>query len=204
MKHYFVLALGLVFLVTNAFAGPEVIATQKARNIRDQNNASQGVPPAQSSPPAAAPNPPAAPSGPQGISQSQQQSIDKLQADLAAIKAGSKVTAEARQQLAADCMNLAKGAAKPSKALVTKLADDLSAALADKGVTVAEPAQLAKEINIVVNSGRLTATQAQTFIKAAQESLKASGVSAQAAQTVGNDLAAIATDLQKSKPKLYQ
>lgn len=204
MKHYFALALGLILMAINASAGPEVIATQKARNIRDQNNASQGVPPAQPNPPVAAPNQPAAPSGPQGVSQAQQQGIDKLQADLAAIKAGSKVTAEARQQLAADCMTLAKGAAKPSKALVTKLADDLSATLTDKSVTAAEPAQLAKEINIVVNSGRLSATQAQTFIKAAQESLKASGVSAQAAQTVGNDLAAIATELQKSKPKLYQ
>jgi hypothetical protein len=204
MKLYCALAFCLAFVTANALAGPEVIATQKARNIRDQNNASQGIVPAQLKPAATPPAQPAAPSGPQGVSQAQQQSIDKLQADLAAIKAGSKVTAEARQQLAADCTNLAKGAVKPSKALVTKLADDLSAALADKSVSAAEPAQLAKEINIVVNSGRLSATQAQTFIKASQESLKASGVSAQAAQTIGGDLAAISTELQKSKPKLYQ
>src|SRR4051794_27559743 len=107
--------ISLLFSLTS-FAGPEDVAKQKARNFKDQHNASQGVPPAQPPPPAAPAQPvPAAPSGPQGISQAQQQNIDKLQTDLTAIKAGSEVTSEQKEVLASDCATLAKGTTKPSK-----------------------------------------------------------------------------------------
>jgi hypothetical protein len=205
MKQVLVFSLTSILLAANTFAGPEDIAKQKARNFRDQNNASQGVVPTPPAPPIiSAPVQPAVPSGPQGISQAQQQNIDKLQNDLTAIKAGSEVSPEQKQLLATDLTTLAKGATKPSKNSLTKLANDLSAALADKNVSAKDQGPLAKALNIVVNSANISPTQAQAFIKAAQDVLTKSGVPTQAAQTVGTDLKAIISELQKSKPKLYQ
>ncbi|MDB6126017.1 MAG: hypothetical protein JWQ71_5010 [Pedosphaera sp.] len=207
MKQFIVLGLISLLLIAVTFAGPNEIIKQKARNIRDQNNANQGVPPPQPPPPPTGAPPqsvPAVPSEPQGISQAQQQNIDKLQTDLTAIKAGSEVTPEQKQTLASDVATLAKSATKPSKTSLTKLANNLSTALADKNVSAKEQAQLAKDINIVVNSSGISPAQAQAFIVAAQKVLTDSGVTAQDVQTVGSNLKAIVGELQKSKPKLYQ
>ena len=104
-------------------------------------------------PPAAPQAPAAAPARP--INPAQQQNIDKLQADLTGIKAGSTVTSEQRVALQADFLALAKGVTKPSKDSLLKLATDLSAALANKSVSSPYCAVLAKTINVLVNSGNL-------------------------------------------------
>ncbi|HZQ45575.1 MAG TPA: hypothetical protein VFC07_01070, partial [Verrucomicrobiae bacterium] len=126
--------------------------------------------------------------------------------DLAAIKPGSQVTPEQKQQLQADFAALAKGVTKPSKSRLTKLADDLSAALAGNNISLKDHAQLAKDINIVMNSGNpnLSPAQTQSFVTAAHTVLKAGGVAGPEAMTVAIDLKAIVSDLQQSKPKLYQ
>jgi hypothetical protein len=207
MTRLIVFGLASLLFTAITLAGPNEIIKGKAKDFRDQNNANQGVPPPpRPAPPGATPTQPVPviPSGPQGISQAQQQNIDKLQSDLTAIKAGSEVTQEQKQGLTADCTVLAKGAIKPAKSSLTKLANDLANALADKNVSAKDQAQLAKSINIVVNSGGLSSAQAQSFIVAAQKVLTDSGVTAQDAQTVGADLKAIVSELQKSKPKLYQ
>jgi hypothetical protein len=192
----------LVMLVAGSALGQgaDYLIKKKAMDVRDQNNAAQGVTPGASAP--AAP----APSAPQGISPAQQAAIDKVQADLAAIKAGAAVTAAQKQALQADISNLAKGVTKPSKTTLTKLVEDITAALADKAVTAKDKdqAQLAKDLNIVVNSGNLAAAQTQTYMTALSTSLKGCGVGEQPLTVISNDLKAITKDLQNSKPKLYQ
>ncbi len=206
MKRFLATFLVLMLFVGSALAqgaAAEMIK-QKAIRQRDINNEQQGVTPPGTPPPGAAST--SAPSGPQGISSVQQQLIDKLQTDLAAIKPGFPVTPEQKQQLQNDFAALAKGTTKPSKTRLTKLADDLSAALAGNNISVKDHAQLAKDINIVMNSGNpnLSPAQTQTFVAAAQTVLKAGGVAGPEAIAVTVDLKAIVTDLQQSKSKLYQ
>jgi hypothetical protein len=185
----------------SANAQSDVIIKQRAKGIRDQNNQQQGIAPATPTPPPAA-SAPLVPQGPQGIAPDQQQKIDKLEADLSAIKPASTVTPEQKQQLQNDIMSLAR-AAKPSKDMIAKLATDLSAILADKTISAKDLAPLAKGINIVVNSANLSSTQTQTFISAAQAPLKTGGATDDQLQTIAGSLKAIVADLQKSKSKLY-
>lgn len=200
-----VLLMGLMVMIAAGSAlgqGAEYLIKKKAMDVRDNNNAAQGITPAAGAKPGA----PAAPAAPQGISPAQQLLLDKVQADLAAIKPGGAINAEQKQKLVADILNLSKGSIKASKTTVAKLVDDLSAALADKAVTAKDKdtAQLAKEINIVVNSGNMTATQTQTCVTETQTSLKGIGVSEPAQATLSADLKAINKSLQDSKPNLYK
>ncbi len=181
--------------------GSEMIIKQRAEQIRDANNAQQGIAPPSQQPAAAMPAAPAVPAGP---SADQLQLIDHLGTDLTAIKPGDSVSADQKQQLQTDFLTLAKGVAKPSKDLTKKLADDLSAGLADKNVSTAKQKELARDINVVVNSVRLSAAQVQTFVTGAQNLLKNASVPDAAVQAIVADLNAIIADLQKSRPKLYQ
>ncbi len=206
MKRFMASLLALMLLAGNALAqgAQGELIKQKAIQQRNINNEQQGITPPAAPAPGAAPS--SAPSGPQGISSAQQQLIDKLQSDLAAIKPGSQVTPDQKLQLESDFTALAKGVSKPSKSRLTKLADDLSAALAGNNISVKDHAQLAKDLNIIMNSGNpnLTPAQTQTFVTAAQTVLKTGGVAGPETLAVTVDLKAIVNDLQQNKPKLYQ
>ncbi len=199
MKRFISTILALVLAAPGVWASADLV-TQRAKRQRDMLNAQQGVAPATPTPrgggqPAAA--------TPQGISQSQLQLIGKLQTDLTAFKAGKPITPELKQQLTNDFATLAKKAAKPSPPALEKLADDLSAALAEKRVSFNAQAQLAKDINIVVNSVNLSTPQVLGIVDEAQTMLKGGGVPELNASTVGADLKAIVTELQKSKSIVY-
>ena len=172
-----------------------VLIKNKAKDIRDNNNASQGV---------ATPGAPAAgavPAGPRGIDPVQQQNIDKLGEDLGLIKPGVSVSAEQKKTLQGDLTILAKSEPKPSLAALSKLTDDLAEALAAKpGAGKSQP-QLAKALNVIVNSSKLTPGQVRMFLTNAQNALLDAGVPAAKLQAVIDDLKAITTELQPNKPK---
>src|SRR5260370_22744298 len=107
--------------------GPDIIIKQRAQQIRDANNAKQGIAPPSAPPPSAAMPP--APAVPQGPNAEQMQLIDRLGTDLTAIKPGDTVTADQKQQLQTDFLTLPKGAAKASKELTKKLGDGPATAL---------------------------------------------------------------------------
>ena len=194
-------AILIAIITTNAMASAEIVK-QRAKEQRDLNNQQQGVVPA--TPAAPAPSTPAAPAPPQGISAAQQSLLTHVQTDFTAIKPGATVTADQKNHLVDDLALLGKGTVKPSKQALTKLASDLTAAFAEKTLPAKDMTQLVKNINIVANCGFLTAPQAQTFIAEAQTILKNAGVSAPVTQAVGTDLKAIVTEIQRSKPSLYQ
>jgi len=135
-------ALGVFMLaVTTAFAGPESIIKQRAKEISNENNVRQGVaPPSQPQPP---PQTQTAPPPPPP-------SITALQADLAGFKAGTPATAEQKQKLANDIIAVAQGN-KPSAAAATRLADSIAAACAEKPLPAASRARLVQEIDAVLN-----------------------------------------------------
>ncbi|MDB6112112.1 MAG: hypothetical protein JWR69_3862 [Pedosphaera sp.] len=205
MKQFISCILVLCVTAGNLLAQAQIVK-ERAKQQRDANNQRQGIEsaPPYAPPPVAPQAPGSTPTAPRALNPAQQQAVDKLQADLTGIKAGSPVTPEQRLTLQSDFLTLAKGVAKPSKESLTKLANDLSTALANKNVSSVDRAVLAKTLNVVVNSGNLPVTQAQAFVTTAQNSLKASGVIEPELEPVIKNLQAIVAELQKSKPKLYQ
>ena len=139
----------------------------------------------------------AKPSG-QNMSQQQQQNINKLVTDLNAIKAGSQVTPAMKAALKNDLLAMADGATKPDPALVSKLANDLSAALADKTISAQEKQKLSKDLYAVMNSANIPPAEAQQAIADAQTLLQASGLNKQDAQLIVADLQAIAAEAKKN------
>ena len=202
MKRALLSGLMLALMASVALASNEYLVKKKALDIRDNNNAAQGITPAAPAANSAAPAPAAA----AGISTAQQQAIDKVQADLAEIKAGTTVSADQKKKLLTDISNLSKGSIKPSKTVLGKLADDLGTVLSDKAVTAKDKDQalLAKDINIVVNSENLTTAQTLSCVPALQAALKNCGVGEQQQATITADLKAISKNLQDSKPNLYK
>jgi hypothetical protein len=175
---------------------------ERAKRIRDANNASQGVTPGTPATAPAAPTP-AAPTGPRAMDPAQQQLVDKVQGDLSGIRSDAPVAPDQKQNLENDLLTLSKGATKPSKESVSKLAGDLSSALSGKNVNVKDQAQLARAMNVVMNNGNVTAAQAQAFVTAAQRILQTAGVGETQVTAVVTDLKGIVTDLQKSKAHQY-
>src|SRR3954454_11399093 len=109
-----VFALLSLFTAASAFSqGADVMIRQRARDLANQNNARQGVPPpGQAATPGANP----APQGPPP-------SLPQLKADLAAIKVGATITPELKQKLATDITSGAQST-KPAQAAANKLAED--------------------------------------------------------------------------------
>lgn len=205
MKPFVASVLALLLLAGHVWAqgAAAELIKEKAIRQRDLNNQQQGA----ISAAAAAPSAPGSPSAPQGgVSSDQQQLINRLQADLVAIRPGSPVAEAQKQQLQNDITALTRSTTKPSKAHVTKLSDDLSAALAGNNISVHDPAQLAKDINIVMNSGSssVSTSQAQSFVTATETLLKSGGVGPTETGSVATDLKTIVAELKQTKARLYQ
>lgn len=136
----------------------------------------------------------------QNLSPTQQQNIQKLQADLNAIKQGSQVTAEQKLALKNDLMAMADGATKPDTALVQQLANDLAEAVADGKIYNKEKAQLSNDLYKVMNSANIPAEEVNQAISDAQAILTASSVTKADVQTIVSDLKAIGTEAKKHAP----
>ena len=117
---------------------------------------------------------------------------------------GMTATADQKQRVQDDIALLAKGANKPSKPALTKLSADLAVALSEKTLSQSDMTRLTRNINILVNCGRLTSARAQSFVNESQIILKNSGISSATVQLIVKDLNAIIVELQKNKPELFQ
>lgn len=128
----------------------------------------------------------------------QQANIEKLKTDLQAIRAGSEVTPQQKEQLAQSLKTLAEGTTKPSEASIEQLANDLAAARSDGELSKAEQIKLIQDIQTVLNSANIPMAEVEAAINDAQAILVASGVSKEDAQVIANDLQAIALELKKN------
>jgi hypothetical protein len=175
-------ALILLALLPAASAfsqGADVMIRQRARDIANQNNARQGVPPAQ--PSSSAPNP--APQGPPP-------SLPQLRTDLAAIKAGATVTPEMKQKLATDILNGAQST-KPSQAAANKLAEDLANAFSTKPLAAANLARLVQQIDALLNPSKFPQAKPEGIYGAVQSAFVENGLDQKQAAAIVNDLKAL-------------
>jgi hypothetical protein len=191
MKKILAIALCLSFAAASVLGqGGGVL--KRAKELSRQNDVRQGVPPpAKPQPPVAppsanAPKPTATP----------QESIAKIQADLAVFKAGTSVTAEQKQQLLKDVAVAMRGK-KASLPTVQKAVDSLTAALADGTLQAAERTRLATDIDTIVNSADMAADKFDATVGDVQAILQVGHVKRNLAMTAANDLKAVGAEIRR-------
>ncbi len=193
MKTITTISTAVLLFTAVAVAGPDVIIREKAKQLRDQNNARQGVPPP--APPAQTGRPAAAPAGATTASASaaaQPPGLARLQANLAAIKTNAVVSAEQKQRLTQDLIATAQGATKPSAAVAGKLAADLAAACADKPLPASARSRIVQNLNAVLNPESIQTAQMEAVITDVQTVLEKNGVNRGLASAVAADLKVMA------------
>ncbi len=190
MKKFLAITVLLAVITFGAHAAGIVDIKQKARDVTK--------PPA----PAAAPTakPAAQPANTVPLPEAQQQNITRLQADLAALVTKTQVTPGLPQQFQKDLIGAVQGPSKPGRDSISRLAEDLSAALTDRKLSAVQQARLAKALHVVLNSA-YSPTEAVAHGNDALAILKAIGAGQAEVQAVSNDLKAIAAELQRNAPK---
>ncbi len=178
-------------LAMPVIAGPDVIIKQRAKDLRDQNNVRQGVPP-----PTAAPQP-VRPATTTAAPTPVQQSLARVRADLAAIKPNAPVTAEQKQQLARNLLATAQGANKPSSATVTALANELSDALAQKSLPDASRNRLLTDLAAVLNPANIQSAQMQAIVSDVQAIFQANGTTLKDAARISAAVKAVAAETRR-------
>jgi len=176
---------GILFGV-RAFAGPETIIKERAKELSNQNNVRQGVaPPTQ---PALAPNAPAPPTVTPALA--------RFQTELSTLSIGTPATPDQKQKLTQDLL-LAPQGAKPSRASLAKLTEDLSAAFAEKPLSPASRARFVQELDAVLNPGRYPQARLDGIFKDVQAIFQDNGLSRNKAVAIAEDVKAISDQIQK-------
>lgn len=174
-----VCVLSLLLGATALTAGPEQIIKQRAKDLRDQNNARQGVAPAA---PAQVARPvPAISAMPA------QPPLNRLTSDLVNIKTNSTVTQAQIQSFSRNLAAAAQGARKPSSATLNKLATDLLPALANHPLSTNARTRLLQNLMGLVNGTGITASQMTDVVADIQDVLKKAGIPVDTAKAIAED-----------------
>lgn len=195
MKTFLAASLILGLLAPAAFGqGAQAdMVKRRAKEVSNQNNVRQGVPPpAQTQPPTAVPARP--PAGSNVVTQAQ--SLAKLKTDLAGFKLGTVATAEQKQQFTVDLARAARGT-KPTLATVKKFVDSLTAALATATLAPEQQDRLAQNLDGVFNAKSFSATQFTQTIADVQAILEVGAVKRATAVSVAADLKAVGTEVRR-------
>ena len=201
MKTTLALTAALMLLAVSTGIGQsDVIIKKHALEIRDQNNVRQGVtPPSQPTQPAAQPatRPAMQPATTTANPTPVQQALARVRADLAAIQANSQVTPEQKQQLAKDLLATAQSANKPTAATVAALANDLSAAFAQKPLPETDCNRLLTDLAAVLNPANIQSAQMQAIFADIQAIFQVNGLSRKDAMRIADDAKAIAAETKR-------
>lgn len=200
-----IITASLTALFVQASLGQGAQADQikrRARELNNQNNVRQGV-----TPPTQAPAKPVVPprvvqpakTAPQTPASVQQQHIARIKADLAALKAGTALTAEQKQKATANLLAAARGPKKPTTTTVSKFINDFSAALGGKALTPEQQDRLAQNFEALVNSANLATAQTDAIADDVQAVLQVAGAKRADAVTARTAAKAIAAELLKAK-----
>ncbi|MEK7781345.1 MAG: hypothetical protein AAB370_07575 [Verrucomicrobiota bacterium] len=195
MKTFIALGL-LIGLITSSASGQGAQADmikRRAKEVSNQNNVRQGVPPpTQPQPRSVAP--PQAKPGTNAVTQVS--IVTKLKNDLAVFKTGTPVKPEQKQQLTTDLTAAARGT-KPSAAAVKKFVDSLTAALPEATLTAEHHTRLAQNLDGVMNAKLFPAKQFDLIIEDVQAILEVGTVKRATAMSVAADLKAIGAEVRR-------
>jgi hypothetical protein len=182
--------------VIQAFGqGSAVIIKNRAKETVNQNNVRQGVPPP--SQPAARPATPSQ-TNPAALTPavSPAQSLAKIKADLVGFKTGAVVTGEQKQQLIKDLAAAARST-KPSLPTVTTFVDSLTTGLSEVSLTADQQGRLAQNIEAILNSKPLPATQFDAIIADVQAIMQVGSLKRTSAVKIANDLKAVGLEVRR-------
>jgi hypothetical protein len=191
MKTTLALLCTATLLTVNVFAQADIIIKKHALELRDQNNVRQGVPPP--SRPVQPATAPATGAPPTPV----QQSIAKLRADLAAIKANSPVTADQKQQITKDLIAVAQGPSKPSQSTAANLANSLAGAFATKPLADNVCSRLLSDLAAVLNPAKIQATQMQAIYADIQAIFQANDMARKDAMVIVDQVKAVGAETQR-------
>ena len=165
---------------------------QRAKELVNQNNVRQGVPPP------APPTTPATPGNPALPNPAvlRAQNISRIKTDLAALKPGSPVTPELKQRLIKD-LAVAARSTKPSLPTVSRFVNALALALGENGLGDPERERLAQNLNSVFNSKPLPGSQFDAIIADVQAILQVGGVKRSVASSIAADLKAVGAEVRR-------
>lgn len=171
---------------------------RRAKELSNQNNVRQGVPPP--APPRANPAPTASKPAATNPAATPQQGVAKIQADIAGLKPGSPATAEQKQQFIKDIAVACRGA-KPSLPAVTSFVSELTTALSDKTLDAAQQSRLAQDIEAVLNSAAMPSSQFDAIIADVQAILQVGGAKRNLAASAANNLKAVGLEVRKGSAR---
>ncbi len=197
----FIFTIG--FVSYNAF-GQGAQADQikrRAKEISNQNNVRQGVPPAPQPPAAQPARPVVARPVATATATPQQQGVARLSADIATIKTGTAATPDQQQQLIKDVAATVRGTAKPSLAAITKFVNSLVGALSERSLGPDKQSRLAQNVEAILNCERLPAAQFDAIIDDVQAIWQDAGVQRNMAMAVAQDLKAVGVEVRKTPAK---
>ena len=191
MKLFIALTCAL-FMANSLLADPYSAAIRQAKNASAKETAANRQ--LMDNPPPAAPpqnNPP--PTDP--ALQATLRNIESLRTDFAAIgNADAASSLTVHKQLLTNDLAIAAQGAKPLPASISKLADDLTTAIAGKEKLRAPQPKLAQFIHAIFNSAHLTAAQQQMIFNGVQKILTDGGASPDETANVVNDIKTIASE----------
>ncbi|HEY5346069.1 MAG TPA: hypothetical protein VIK62_06970 [Verrucomicrobiae bacterium] len=169
------------------------LGKKQAKRDANQNDAQQGVTPAQPQSPAAPQAPPADPALLATL-----QNIADLRADLDAINqaADAQTGADQRASLMTHLSAAAAHDKKAATASIKKLAAHLIATTSGNKKLTAQNAKLARSFHAAFNGAHLSATQQQTLLDGVKKNLTDAGVTVDNADNVVADLKQIAAETQ--------
>ncbi len=198
MRLLLVLAAVGVFATAAGFgAGVESIIKQKAKDIRDKNNAAQGVPTA---PPKAGPAPQAAqpqtstyaaPAVPAAVVQAQK----RLETDFAGIKAGATVSEELKKSISGSLLALCQ-TPKPAEASLAPLANSLSAGFAEKPLSNSRRTRLINTITQLLNPRKCSQAQLDEYLADVRFIFQAEGLEKAKATAIADAARAVVSEMQ--------
>lgn len=169
-----------------AFAGPESIIKERAKELRDQNNVRQGVaPPTQAPMTSIAPTPPAL-----------SPSLTRFQTELGTLNMGTAASADQQQKMLEQLAAAPQGP-KPSRAALKKLTDDLSAAFAEKPLSATSRARFVQELDAVLNPSKYPQAKLEGIFADIQAIFQENGMSRTKAVGIADDVKAISAEIQK-------
>ncbi len=172
--------------------GSAVLIKNRAKEVVNQNNVRQGVPPPAPTIPQPTPGSPVAPNS----AALAVQHVAKIKTDIADFKTGSTATAAQKQQFIKDLAVTARST-KPSLPTVTKSVDSLMAGLSEAVLTSEQQERLAHDLAAVLNCKPLPATQFNALIDDVQAIFQVGGVKRAVASRIAADLKAVGNEVRR-------
>lgn len=199
-----VAVLVLMFTLTcSAQSGTQALIKKRAKDLSSENNARQGVTPAQPQPsrPARTAAPAVQPtyhSSAQPAAPALPSQVVKVRDSLAQLEQAEAPADSQKKQLLEELTAMAQGSVKPSDAKIAKLASDLTSALAGKSLSPNQQTLLAAQLNTALNS-KLNTQQMEKLAEEVQATLKSVGAGRVYSAVVANDLRSIIADIQRAR-----